>query len=106
MAYLAFIGSVLLVALSLCHLENQRRSRGTTGNHALLLAGLAAHLTGTGVIAWSGGAPAGIAAFILIPVVASGVHSLLLAPASRARRLRTRSPGAFQESPKSTPASR
>jgi hypothetical protein len=93
MAYLIFIAATSIVALSLGQLEAERRVPGSASGQGLLLAGLAAHLAGTGGIAWLDGAFPGLLAFVAIPATASALHSLLIAPAHRARRLRTQDPG-------------
>lgn len=82
-----------LLAWSFPYWEPGRRTpNDTLYARALSITGSVAHLGGA-VLAWlSGGPLAGVLAFLGIPLAASAIYSLLIAPVVRARRLRRAGP--------------
>lgn len=68
-------------------------ARTPLGGRWLVWAGAGAHLGGAAAIGWSAGIGVGLAAGVLIPVVASALYSVVVNPMARTRRLRRRAAG-------------
>jgi hypothetical protein len=90
MALFIFAMATLSLAISFPHWEPAARYSGSGPSRLLGAMGVIAHLAATAAIGWTGGIFPAIGAFILIPVFASGVYSLLVSPLLRDKRTQRR----------------
>jgi hypothetical protein len=83
-----FLVAVLLLAIGLRHYEPKKKGGGGAESAAFSLVGPSAHLGGTMAIGWMGDMVLAALAFLAIPLLAYAVHSLVILPILRSKRLR------------------
>lgn len=88
MEYAIIAGAAILLAWSFLYWEPTRGTAIGVCGVGICLAGTLAHLGCVAMIGWTAGFLPAAGAFLAIPAAASVLYSLLIAPVSRARRLR------------------